>query len=258
MRDTPRLHVEAGIREGDRLVLDEARRHYLVHVMRAVPGDPVRVFNAGCGEWTGRIASDGGKREVAIVIGLRLRPALEAPPGPALLLAPLKRDATDLAVRMATELGAGAIHPVLTARTVASRVNRDRLAAIAREAAEQCERLDIPPISTPVPLAVLLGAWRGGAIAVAVERARLPSRRLGRAGADAVPPEALLIGPEGGFSPDELDVILARPFIQPVSLGALVLRAETAVAAGLALLEAEREPSPGSRVLSQGPHVEPG
>ena len=258
MRDAPRLHVEGGIRDGDRLALDEARRHYLVHVMRARSGDAVRVFNALSGEWAGRLDAGGSRREVVVAVGARLRPPLEGTQGPALLFAPLKRDATDLAVRMATELGVGACRPVLTERTVASRVNEDRLRLIAREAAEQCERLDIPTIAAPVPLAALLDAWQGGAIAVAVERGRVRSRRLGRGDPERPPPEALLVGPEGGFSPVELDVLLACPFIQPVSLGALVLRAETAVVAGLALLGAERDPSAWSRVLSQGSHVEPG
>ena len=141
---------------------------------------------------------------------------------------------------------AGAIHPVSTERTVASRVNEERLRLIAREAAEQCGRLDVPAIGPIRPLGVLLDAWRGGTIAVGIERAPAGTRRLGRGDGEPAPPAALLVGPEGGFSPAELDVLRAWPFIQPVSLGALVLRAETAVAAGLALLGAEREPSVGA------------
>ncbi len=257
MRDAPRLHVGGRIEAGQHLRLDETRRHYLVHVMRAVPGDTVRVFNAESGEWEGRIAAGGGRREAVVLVGRRVRAPLPAPGGPVLLFAPLKRDATDLAVRMATELGAVAVHPVLTERTIASRVNEERLALIAREAAEQCERLDVPAISPPAPLAAVLDAWTDGPIAAALERARRPARRLGLPG-DARPASALLVGPEGGFAPRELDVILAHAFIQPVSLGPLVLRAETAVAAGLALLRAEQDQASGSRVVSLDIDVEPG
>jgi 16S rRNA (uracil1498-N3)-methyltransferase len=150
-----------------------------------------------------------------------------------LVFAPLKRDATDLVVQKATELGVAAILPVLTERTNAARVNAVRLAAIAREAAEQSERLTVPAIHAPVPLPRLLDAWpEDRKLFLALERA------------DAQPlaahpgPTGLLVGPEGGFSPAERDLLLRRPGVQAVSLGPRILRAETACLAGLVLLQA--------------------
>ncbi len=235
MRDAPRLHVEATLEAGAVVTLDEDRHHYLLHVMRAAIGDPVRLFNARSGEWDARIAR-ATRHGVGAEVSSRRRPP-GGTAGPILLFAPLKRDATDLVVRMATELGVTAIRPVVTERTIAGRVNLDRLASIAREAAEQCERLDLPCIEPPASLASVLDGWPAGRpVAVAVERSA--ARPLGRRGSEAA--EALLVGPEGGFTPAELDALARHPFVQPVSLGSLVLRADTACAAGLALLRLER------------------
>jgi 16S rRNA (uracil1498-N3)-methyltransferase len=145
----------------------------------------------------------------------------------------LKRDATDLVVQKATELGAAALLPVITERTNASRVNEARLAAIAVEAAEQCERLTVPRLCRLRPLMALLGGWEPDRhLFVATERSAAPA--IGPAHG----PAALLVGPEGGFTPAELEAVQAHPFVTAVSLGPRILRADTACIAGLALLQA--------------------
>ena len=123
-----------------------------------------------------------------------------------------------------------------TQRTNAARVNLERLAAIAAEAAEQCERLSVPAIAPPQPLSALLAAWPAGrALVVAAERSDArPIRPI--AG-----PGALIIGPEGGFTPLELDLMGRHPLVQSASLGPRILRAETAAIVGLALLQAPQD-----------------
>ena len=103
------------------------------------------------------------------------------------MFAPLKRDATDLVVQKATELGAAALLPVITARTKGGADQPDRLAAIATEAAEQSERLTVPSIAPPVALPALLAAWpAGGTLVAAVERRGAPPvQPAGRAGGGA-------------------------------------------------------------------------
>jgi 16S rRNA (uracil1498-N3)-methyltransferase len=111
-------------------------------------------------------------------------------------------------------------------------MNADRLAAIAIEAAEQCERLTVPQLHAPLPLSSLLSDWPPDRrLFAAIERATAP--RI----APAHGPRALLIGPEGGFSPAELDALRSHRFVTPASLGPRILRAETACIAGLALLQ---------------------
>lgn len=214
--------------------------HYLGSVLRRRPGEQVRLFNAGWGEWRAEIVSLD-KRGGTWRALERLRPPA-AEPGPTLLFALLKRDATDLLVRMATELGVSSLQPVLTARTNAARVNLERLRAIATEAAEQSERLSVPAVAAPARLDLLLGAWPPGEpLLAAVERLATPVRDENPVAVPGARPGSLLIGPEGGFTPAELDALRACPFVTLISLGSRILRAETAAVAGLVSLQAARE-----------------
>lgn len=233
MSGSIRLFVEAALSEGAEIVLAPAQAHYLGTVMRRMAGAPLALFNGRDGEWRARVGAIRRERATAIVEE-RTRPQA---PGPDLWLAfaLLKRDATDLVAEKATELGAAALLPVISARTQSPRVNLARLAAIATEAAEQCERLTVPRIEPPRRLTELLGAWpceRGLFVALARAAAPPPPAAPARA--------ALLVGPEGGFSAEELDALGRHPFVIPVSLGPRVLRAETASIVGLALLQAHR------------------
>jgi 16S rRNA (uracil1498-N3)-methyltransferase len=163
------------------------------------------------------------------------------PPGPDIWLcfALLKRQKTDLVVEKATELGVTHIQPVITARTQADHVNLDRLRAIAIEAAEQCESLTLPSIFAPIQLAKLVATLPGETkIFLADERRIAPNLR--RPPGEA--PLALIIGPEGGFTGEELAAIGGQQNVNRVSLGARILRAETAAIAGLALLLAAGRP----------------
>ena len=267
---SPRLFVPSPLSLGAEIPASAAQAHYLGTVLRQGPGDPVRLFNGVDGEWLAHAAFPRRDRAVLTVMR-RTRPQTPES-GPWLVFALLKRDATDLVVRQAVELGAARIMPVLTGRTNAARVNEDRLRAIAIEAAEQSERLTVPPVDPPARLDAVLAAWpverrlfaaleRLEADAVdprllhrppparpddaagsrvktaddASEQAGL-GRVAGPAPAGARPPMALLVGPEGGFTPVERAMLRRMPWVTPLSLGPLVLRAETAAAAGQALL----------------------
>jgi 16S rRNA (uracil1498-N3)-methyltransferase len=232
MSGSIRLFVTAALTDGAEVAATPPQAHYLAHVMRRAAGDSVVLFNGADGEWQAQIATLRGDR-AALVVGRRLRP--QAPEADLwLAFAPLKRDATDLLVQKATELGAAELLPVATARTNAARINPQRLTAIAIEAAEQCERLTVPRIHDMIDLPGLLRDWPDERrLVVAIERAPAP-----RAGF-AAGPTGLLVGPEGGFTERELDALRSRPFVVPASLGPLILRAETAAIVGLALLQAQ-------------------
>ncbi|MDA8250751.1 MAG: 16S rRNA (uracil(1498)-N(3))-methyltransferase [Rhodospirillales bacterium] len=209
----------------------QGQAHYLAAVMRRAIGETVRLFNGADGEWEARILALRRDR-ARLSVERRLRP--QAPePDLWLAFAVLKRDATDLLVQKATELGASVLLPVLSARCNAARINPDRLAAIATEAAEQCERLTVPRLAPPQRLPDLLAGWPAARpLFAALERAAVPPLR------PQIGPAGLLIGPEGGFAPGELDELVRHTFVKPVSLGPRILRAETAAIVGLALLQA--------------------
>lgn len=216
---------------GTLLSATPAQAHYLGTVMRRGPGATLRLFNGHDGEWEARIVAQS-RTAVRLEVTEQRRPQGQEP-DLWLAFAPLKRDAIDLVAQKATELGAAALLPVLTRRTVAARVNLDRLAAIATEAAEQCERLTVPRIAPPLPLPDLLAAWPSGRVLfAAVERAAAPPLPPCRG------PCGLLTGPEGGFAPEELDELDRHALVKPASLGPRILRAETAAIVGLALLQA--------------------
>ncbi len=230
----PRLHVAADLAEGAEIPGEPGQGHYLGQVMRRKEGDPVHLFNGRDGEWQASIAALR-KDRVQFRPESRLRPQ-QAGPDLRLLLAPVKRDAMDWIVEKATELGVRSIHPVFTARCVIGRVNLERLSTIAREAAEQCERLDIPEIAAPLDLHAALDAWDGAPLLVGDARGKAPSLSVVLAG--KAPPLGLLVGPEGGFTDQELDAVRRRPFVSSAALGPRILRAETAAVAGLAVLQA--------------------
>ncbi len=231
MSGSIRLHLPAVLHEGAEVAGSPGQAHYLGTVMRRAAGAELRLFNARDGEWLAHIAALGRDR-VRFAVARQLRPP-EPEPDLWLAFALLKRDATDLVVQKATELGAAELRPVFTARSNTARMNADRMASIATEAAEQCERLSVPPVAAPATLVALLDGWPPERpLFAALERAAAPPLR------PAAGPAGLLVGPEGGFAPVELDELARRPFVKRASLGPRVLRAETAAIVGLALLQA--------------------
>ena len=229
------LFVEAALEAGAAVALVSGQAHYLRNVMRQAPGGRIRLFNGRDGEWEGVIETLAAHRAT-------VRPVTRLsaqPPAPdlRLLFAPLKSERTRFVVEKATELGVGAIHPVLTRYGQTRRVNVWRLRAHAIEAAEQCGRLEVPSIVPPCPLADVLADWPSerrllvcdpeacSTIAEAVD---------GDSGASW----AILIGPEGGIAPAEKRLLADHPAAVHARLGPRILRAETAVAAALACWQA--------------------
>jgi len=243
MSTLSRLHLDQPLAEGMELPGDPAAARYFGAVLRKAPGDPVLLFNARDGEFAATIAAVR-KDQIRFAIGPRTRaPA----PGPdlRLLLACLKRDAMEWAVEKATELGISRLQPVFTQRCVVTSLNLDRLRAIAREAAEQSERLDMPQILPPAPLHRVLDGWDGSPILAAAERRDAPPLAEALTGRSL--PLALLVGPEGGFTGAELDDVTRRPFVVTATLGPRILRAETAVVAALAVMQALAGDTRGGR-----------
>lgn len=224
---TPRLFVDQTLSESMILQLDGAQANYLGNVMRLKAGDPVRLFDDRTGEWLAEV-TDTAKRSITLRLLSKLRER-EAVPDLWLLFAPIKKGPIDWLVEKATELGAARLQPVLTQRTIVDRLNLDRLRANTIEAAEQCDRTALPELAEPVKLPALLKGWDSTRILIfADESGGAPLSEIAKSG-----PTAILIGPEGGFTPEERAMIRATAGAVAASLGPRILRAETAAAAAI-------------------------
>lgn len=229
-----RLHTGESLAEGIAVTLPRAQARYRHSVPRPGLGDMVALFNGRDGEWLAEISSLG---EAAKAVPVRqLRPQTPEP-DLWLVFAPLKHARIDYLAEKATELGVSVFCPVFTQRTIVSHVNEERLLANAIEAAEQSERLSVPIVQPARKLEAVLAGWsRERRLIVCDETGG------GRPVADAlsdnvVSGNAVLTGPEGGFTETELDGLRKLPFVTAVSLGPRVLRADTAALAALACLQ---------------------
>ncbi len=227
-----RLFVEAALAPGAEVALEREQAHYLGNVMRLGEGARIRIFNGREGEWIAEVAGSGrkvGLRVIGESAPQRLPPDLE------LLFAPVKKARTDFIVEKATELGAARIRPVFTRYTNAERIRPDRLRRIAIEAAEQCGETHVPDVAEPERLDRVLAAWDEGRKLMFCDETRV-ARPAAEMLADEAPGAwAVLIGPEGGFAPEEAERLRGLPFVRPVTLGPRVLRADTAAVAALTL-----------------------
>ena len=245
----PRLYTPHLLAADAALPLDPAQSNYLANVLRLEAGAQLKFFDDRTGEWLGELTRAHRKAaEVRIVRHLRPR---ETVPDLWLAFAPIKHGRLEWIVERATELGVARILPVITRRTIVRTLKLDRLRAHVIEAAEQCERTALPELADPVPLDALLADWPS-------ERALLFANERGIAGTLAHPaPAAILIGPEGGFTHEEIGAIIAHPASRPVTLGPRILRADTAcVAAVAAWMASEGDWNPTSSRRTPGSQEE--
>jgi 16S rRNA (uracil1498-N3)-methyltransferase len=230
-----RLHVEAPLAAGARVVPDEGQAHYLLHVMRAGAGDRVSLFNGRDGEWSAHVG-EVSKRSCVLVCDGRIAAQVEVP-DLWFCFAPIKKTPADYVVQKATELGVRVLQPVLTRRTIVGRVNLERMRANAVEAAEQSGRMSVPDIREPLTLDKLVASWPKDRVLIFCDEGGAPPLAEAlRAQANAS--AAILAGPEGGFDPAERAMLRALDFVVPVSLGPRILRADTAGLAALAVWQA--------------------
>jgi 16S rRNA (uracil1498-N3)-methyltransferase len=229
-RSAPRLYVEAALGPDVAVSVDGNAAHYLISVMRVKEGDAVLLFDGLNGEWAAR-PEQIRKRDLVLRCVQQTK-LLETVPDFWLCAAPIKKGRIDLVVEKACELGVARLVPVRTERAVVDKVNLDRLQSHLVEAAEQCGRTALPALADLVALPKLLEDWLG-------DRALFFADELGGAPmSDAFAanpgPAALLVGPEGGFTTQERELIRSLPAARAISLGPRILRAETAAIAATA------------------------
>lgn len=226
MRHSPRVYVQFGLDELN-IPLPKETAHHLVHVLRLSSGDSVNIFNELAGEWAATL--DVRKNGCAAQRRQCLRTAERRKKQVWLAFSPLKPNVTHVVVEKATELDVTHLQPVIMERTQGRGWLTDKWKRVAVEAAQQCERLDVPEIHEPLHFDEFLEQKSPVEWFTAMERCQEAPQLQKPAGSWGV-----IIGPEGGFSESERARLLAST--QAMSLGKNILRAETAAIVSLATL----------------------
>ena len=236
----PRLHVDLQLAAGARITLPEAASHHVTRVLRLGVGDALTVFDGRGGEYDAAIERTP-RGAVVVDVGAKLAVDRESALIVELGQGICKGDRMDLVIQKATELGVRTIRPVLCERTVVkldpARAER-RMAhwrAIAVHAAQQCGRTRIPEVAGVEGLDAWLARPGAGPGLVLSPRAQASLCDL----APPAPgkPVRLLVGPEGGLAPGEVERARAAGFTG-LRLGPRVLRTETAAMVALGVLQA--------------------
>jgi 16S rRNA (uracil1498-N3)-methyltransferase len=241
-KNLPRLYLaEAEPAAGEVYALSEKHLHYLKNVMRKSPGDQLRVFNGKDGEWLSEI-KELNKKNGFISFAEKVAEQKNAR-DILIICSNIKKEALELSIEKLCELGAAAFQPIVCARTVVHRVNEERLHSISIEAAEQSERLDVMQVRPMIDLkSALKSLDKDRALIFCLERSEASPLLDALQSGQVKPPLAILIGPEGGFTEEEAELILAAHEKSiPVSLGKNILRAETALISALATVQAFNE-----------------
>lgn len=226
---TIRLYHPASLTPDAVITLRDETFHYIAHVMRNKENDILHFFNATHGEWAAKLVAIG-KRDGQALLLEQVRPPYVPSRRVHAVLAPIKPKRLEMSLEKLTELGVTDFHFIITERTQVREVNTARIGAFLKEATEQCERLDLPTLYGAYPLT----AW----IASQLQEPISPTFFLGHERAGDQTPKVLadhaasdvafIVGPEGGFTPQEFELFAHIPTLQTVTLGNHILRAETA------------------------------
>jgi len=226
-RSLPRLYVEPPLSAGVAVGLDSAQANYLGNVLRLKEGGEVLLFDGVSGEWLARVVEAGKRRMILGVV--EATRSQEAVPDLTLAFAPVKKGRVDWLVEKAVELGVARLEPVITRRTIVDKLNLERMRSHIVEAAEQCGRTALATIAEPVKLEAFVKTLDPArTLYFADETGGEAAGKAFHRGAATI-----LIGPEGGFTPEEGEAIRALPNAKAISLGPRILRAETAALAAV-------------------------
>lgn len=234
-----RVYQASSLVVGSKHVLDEAASHHLSRVLRASLGDAITVFNGQGGEYAATI-TDIAKKTVTVFVEQFIDRDVESPLHLTLAQGMARGEKMDFIIQKACELGVNVIQPLITTRCnvkLEGEREEKRLAhwrSVIQSACEQCGRNRLPSIASPLPvskwlpnveaeLKLVLTPWSPDSVNLRDQR--------------GVKSAALLIGPEGGLSNEEVALAEHHQF-KALKLGARVLRTETATVVGVSVVEA--------------------
>lgn len=233
----PRVYLDLSLKTGDTVTLPAESSHYLAQVLRLKSGDILRPFNGVNGEYSAAIDS-ADRKHTSIVIKELLKQICPPKFSVSLGLGLSRGDRMDFAIQKSTELGVASITPLYTQYSEVKFKQADRIdkklshwRKIAVSAAEQSGRLTVPEINPPTPIEEWLANSKSKMQLILTPTGKVRfSELLHSDSCD------LLIGPEGGFSPDEVKLASKTGFAE-LTMGERVMRTETAPIAALAVLQ---------------------
>ena len=230
-----RLYYPGKLSLKNPIKLENNQVHYLINVMRKKIDDSILVFNSVNGEFLGNIL-EIYKNTIIIDIIKKTR-EVKIENDIWLLFAPVKKSPTEHIVQKGTELGVSKIIPIITERTITKKLNLKRMQDIAIESSEQSERITIPKVCNLTKLKDLITNWNNERIIFFCDETMRKNKanKIDFQNLSTKPFGAILVGPEGGFSTNEINYLKEKRFIRPIDLGPRILRADTAVIAALSL-----------------------
>ena len=231
-----RLFIDQPLKQGLAINLEREQANYLLNVLRLKDDSQLLIFNGSDGEWLAKLQQEGRKKAV-LLLQEQTRPQ-PAQSDLVILFAPIKVGRLEYMVQKMVEMGAGTIQPVFTDHTQLHKINDKRLAANILEAAGQCGVLSIPEIKPAQKLSELLSQWDTSRQIVFCDEGTKTNNPVAELNAQTAEKFALLIGPEGGFSNQEREILRSLKHVTPIPLGPRILRADTALVAAIALLQA--------------------
>ena len=229
-----RLFIDKQISLNLFVYIKEKQQHFLKNVLRIKLNDKINLFDGITGEWEARVISIS-KEEITLRISKKIR-EFEHQPDIWLIFAPIKIYRLNITIQKAVELGVSKLIPCKTEFSNFDKLNYKNLELNAIEAAQQCERLNIPKIDKILNFKILLDTLPEDRAIVFCDESdsALPSSYDEvREKAEKYSKWAVIIGPEGGFSSEERKILLNQKNIIRVTLGNRILRSDTAAIASL-------------------------
>ena len=229
-----RLFIEKQISQNLMIYIKEKQHHFLKNVLRVKLNDVINVFDGITGEWRSKVISIS-KDKTALKIEKKIR-EFETQPDIWLIFAPIKLFRLNIIIQKAVELGVSKFVPCKTEFSNFDKLNYTNLELNAIEAAQQCERIDIPKIEKIINLDAIIKELPNDRAIVFCDESdtKLPSiYDEVRLNLNNYSKWSVIIGPEGGFSNEERELIKKQKNVLRVTLGSRILRSDTAAISSL-------------------------
>ena len=229
-----RLFINKQLSSNLMIYVKGKQHHYLKNVMRIQINDTIRIFDGKTGEWSSQVLSIN-RDNIVLSVNVKIKEIIKDS-DVWLIFSPIKQYRMNLVVQKATELGASKLIPCITEYANIRLVNLQNLKKNAIEASEQSERLDIPNIEKPIQIESLLSSWPDDRYLIYCDEKLYKTKNIFES---LLPIQhdtkkyAVLVGPEGGFSNSEKELIMNIKKVLPISLGNKLLRSDTAITVAL-------------------------